>query len=231
MPYPVMNTMLDAGYPAGSLNYWLSSFTRAPRRAHRHGRRGLPPCLPDDGDPVRALPRRRYPSAPPRPPPAPRARSGTSSSRRCGPTRPHGGQHPLDTRTHAALCPPGERRWLNYLGDDQADDAIRAAYGPNYDRLARSSAATTPTTSSTSTTTSRRRALRKEPHEEQNRTHPFAHTPRRAPRQHWPERRRSPPHFPAAPTPKTVVGSVGPGFTIDLTLGGKKVTQLKAGVG
>ena len=27
------------------------------------------------------------------------------------------------------------RRWLNYLGDDQADDAIRAAYGPNYDRL------------------------------------------------------------------------------------------------
>ena len=28
MPYPVMNTLLDAGYPTGSLNYWLSSFTR-----------------------------------------------------------------------------------------------------------------------------------------------------------------------------------------------------------
>ncbi len=28
MPYPVMNTLLDAAYPAGSLNYWLSSFTR-----------------------------------------------------------------------------------------------------------------------------------------------------------------------------------------------------------
>ena len=27
------------------------------------------------------------------------------------------------------------RRWLNYLGDDQGDDAIRAAYGPNYERL------------------------------------------------------------------------------------------------
>ena len=26
-------------------------------------------------------------------------------------------------------------RWLNYLGDDEADDAIRAAYGPNFDRL------------------------------------------------------------------------------------------------
>ena len=34
----------------------------------------------------------------------------------------------------------------------------------------------------------------------------------------------------AASAPKTVVGSVGPGFTIDLKLGGKKVTQLKAGV-
>src|SRR5690348_8631989 len=28
MPYPQMNTLLDAGYPLGSLNYWLSSFTR-----------------------------------------------------------------------------------------------------------------------------------------------------------------------------------------------------------
>jgi FAD/FMN-containing dehydrogenase len=27
------------------------------------------------------------------------------------------------------------RRWLNYLADDQGDDAIRGAYGPNYDRL------------------------------------------------------------------------------------------------
>ena len=28
MPYPVMNTVLDAGFPDGALNYWLSSFTR-----------------------------------------------------------------------------------------------------------------------------------------------------------------------------------------------------------
>ena len=39
--------------------------------------------------------------------------------------------------THAAVGPHlVERKWLNYLGDDQADDAIRGAYGPNYDRLA-----------------------------------------------------------------------------------------------
>jgi plastocyanin len=35
---------------------------------------------------------------------------------------------------------------------------------------------------------------------------------------------------PAAHAPKTVQGSVGPGFTISLTLGGKKVTTLKKGV-
>jgi len=35
---------------------------------------------------------------------------------------------------------------------------------------------------------------------------------------------------PAARTPKTVQGSVGPGFTITLKLGGKKVTTLKQGV-
>jgi plastocyanin len=37
-------------------------------------------------------------------------------------------------------------------------------------------------------------------------------------------------HAPAAPAPKTVQGTVGPGFTIKLTLGGKKVTKLKKGV-
>jgi FAD/FMN-containing dehydrogenase len=29
----------------------------------------------------------------------------------------------------------GSGRWLNYLGDDQPEDAIRAALGQNYDRL------------------------------------------------------------------------------------------------
>jgi Berberine and berberine like len=27
------------------------------------------------------------------------------------------------------------RRWLNYLGDDAGEDAVRAAYGPNHVRL------------------------------------------------------------------------------------------------
>jgi plastocyanin len=35
---------------------------------------------------------------------------------------------------------------------------------------------------------------------------------------------------PATPAPTTVQGTVGPGFTINLTLDGKKVTKLKQGV-
>ena len=39
MPYPVMNTLLDAGYPKGALNYWLSSFTTGmPDAADRRDR-------------------------------------------------------------------------------------------------------------------------------------------------------------------------------------------------
>src|SRR2546430_17214461 len=34
---------------------------------------------------------------------------------------------------------------------------------------------------------------------------------------------------PASAAPKTLTGTVGPGFTISLKLGGKKVTRLKAG--
>ena len=35
---------------------------------------------------------------------------------------------------------------------------------------------------------------------------------------------------PAAPVPKTVKGTVGPGFTISLALNGSQVTRLKTGV-
>jgi hypothetical protein len=38
--------------------------------------------------------------------------------------------------TFAAMRPHfGTGRWLNYLGAHQAEDVIRAACGPNYDRL------------------------------------------------------------------------------------------------
>lgn len=139
MPYPVMNTILDAGFPDGSLNYWLSSFTRG---------------LTDELIEIAVA---RFASVP-SPMAAILFEHFHGAVTRVGATEtavPHRDEgwnlliptvwtDPNDTAanvtwtqdTFAALRPHfGSGRWLNYLGDDQGDDAIRAAYGPNYDRL------------------------------------------------------------------------------------------------
>ena len=139
MPYPVMNTLLDEGYPIGALNYWLSTFTSSlsdeliqvlmerfatvpsPMTAilfeHFHGE------VTRIGVTDTAVPHRD---------------EGWNMLIPSVWTDPADTEANIDwTReTFAALRPHmGAGRWLNYLGDDQAEDAIRAAYGPNYDRL------------------------------------------------------------------------------------------------
>ena len=139
MPYPVMNTLLDAGYPNGSLNYWLSSFTR-----------GLPDGLIDTvverfasvPSPMTGILLEHFHGAV--------TRVGVTDT--AVPHRAEGWNllipsvwmDPAATdeniawtrETHRALSPHlDEARWLNYLGDDQGTDAVRAAYGPNYQRL------------------------------------------------------------------------------------------------
>ncbi|HET7743885.1 MAG TPA: FAD-binding oxidoreductase [Gaiellaceae bacterium] len=139
MPYPVMNTILDAGYPDGALNYWLSSFTSqlsdelvdtmverfasvpSPMSAmlleHFHG------AVTRVGATETAVPHRAE------------SWNVLLPSVWTDPARTD--ENIAWTRdTFAALRPHlGTGRWLNYLGDDQADDAVRAAYGPNLDRL------------------------------------------------------------------------------------------------
>jgi FAD/FMN-containing dehydrogenase len=139
MPYQVMNTLLDAGYPTGCLNYWLSSFTS-----------GLSDDLIDTAverfesvpSPMTAMILERFHGAV--------CRVGVTDT--AVPHRQEGWNLLLPSvwldpaatdaniawtrETHAALAPHlSQARWLNYLGDDQDADAIRAAYGPNYDRL------------------------------------------------------------------------------------------------
>ena len=139
MPYPVMNTILDAGYPAGALNYWLSSFTS-----------GIPDGLVDTvverfatvPSPMSAILFEHFHGAV--------CQVGVSET--AVPHREKGWNlllptvwvDPADTErciawtrdTHAALAEHlTARRWLNYLGDDQDANAVRDAYGPNYDRL------------------------------------------------------------------------------------------------
>jgi FAD/FMN-containing dehydrogenase len=139
MPYPVMNTLLDAGYPVGSLNYWLSSFTR-----------GLPDALIDVvverfasvPSTMTAILFEHFHGAVTRVPPTatavPHRKPGWNLLIPSVWTDPAATEANIrwTRETHAALAPHlAARRWLNYLGDDQAEEAVQAAYGPNYDRL------------------------------------------------------------------------------------------------
>jgi FAD/FMN-containing dehydrogenase len=139
MPYAVMNTILDGGHPRGSLNYWLSSFTR-----------GLPDELIDTmverfasvPSPLSVLLLEHFHGAV--------TRIGVTDT--AVPHRAEGWNllipsvwlDPETTdeniawtrETHRVFGPHlDEGRWLNYLGDDQLGDAVQAAYGPNYARL------------------------------------------------------------------------------------------------
>jgi FAD/FMN-containing dehydrogenase len=134
-----MNTLLDGGYPAGALNYWLSSFTQ-----------GLPDELIDTmverfasvPSPMTAILLEHFHGAV--------TRVGVTQT--AVPHRAEGWNllvpsvwmDPGETdaniawtrEAHRAFRPHlQEARWLNYLGDDQDADAVRAAYGPNYERL------------------------------------------------------------------------------------------------
>jgi FAD/FMN-containing dehydrogenase len=139
MPYPVMNTILDAGFPDGALNYWLSSFTR-----------GLPDGLIDTAverfhlapSQMSAIVLEHFHGAVTRV-----ATTSTAVPHRLPGWNlliPSVWTDPAMTpaniewarETFAALQPHlRSDRWLNYLGDDQSADAVRAAYGPNLERL------------------------------------------------------------------------------------------------
>ncbi len=139
MPYPVMNTLLDGGFPRGALNYWKSTFVR-----------GI-----DDGLIDTMV--QQFESCP-------SPMSGIllehfhGAVTRVGPTDtavPHRAPgynllipsvwtDPAETdanvawtrATFDAFAPyRGEGRWLNYFGDDEDATALDAAYGPNRARL------------------------------------------------------------------------------------------------
>ena len=139
MPYPVMNTLLDDGFPSGSMNYWMSSFTAGlsdglidamvERFAtvpsimssilleHFHG------AVTRVGATDTAVPHRE---------------EGWNLLIPSVWTDPAATEENIrwTKESHAAFSEHlVERRWLNYLTDDQGESAVRAAYGPNWERL------------------------------------------------------------------------------------------------
>ena len=141
MTYPAINTMLDAGFPPGSLNYWKSSFLREL----------------DDGmidsliesftacpSPMSGIVMEHFHGA--------ATRVGVTET--AVPHREPGYNLLLTSlwtdraetkrnvawsrETYAALKPYfAARRYVNYLSEDDADAAGRVVYGPNFDRLSK----------------------------------------------------------------------------------------------
>jgi FAD/FMN-containing dehydrogenase len=141
IPYSALNGMLDAGYPAGALNYWKAAFLPAlgdaaidalvsahekcpvPTSAilieNLHGAATRVPvdatafALRDEGFNTLALGQWMDPA------------QGQATIAWC-------------RETFTAMQPfVGARRYMNYLGDDEPDGAAAAAYGPNVARLRR----------------------------------------------------------------------------------------------
>ncbi len=139
MPYPAMNAMLDGGFPKGALNYWRSSFVS-----------GLTDGFIDTAverfaaapSPMTAMLLERFHGAVTRIPvddaAVPHREEGWNLLIASVWTDPSTTDANVSWTkdTYAALEEHfAGRRWLNYLADDDGNDAVRAAYGPNYDRL------------------------------------------------------------------------------------------------
>lgn len=139
MPYSAVNAMLDANYPRGALGYWKSSFLDE-----------LSDELIDEAiaqfaktpSIMNAILIEQYHGAVTRVP----VEATAVANREPGYNllMPSTWLDPADTEANVAWTREAytafspwfrEGRWLNYLGDDESIDAVRAAYGPNWDRL------------------------------------------------------------------------------------------------
>jgi FAD/FMN-containing dehydrogenase len=139
LPYSTMNSMLDAAYPPGALNYWKSSFLAG---LSDEAIRTMIDCFGRCPTPMASLLLEHFHGAV--------TRVGVTDT--AFPLRVAGynllvlseWMDPKDNEaciswartSHAAMQPfMGGGRYVNYLGDDEAEAEVVTAYGPNYGRL------------------------------------------------------------------------------------------------
>ena len=139
MPYCELNTMLDAAFPKGALNYWKSSFLA---RLSDDAIDSMIACFSVCPTPMGQVLIEHFHGAATR----------VSSSDTAFPHRAEGYNlllvsewmdHATTDRciawardTYSAMGPfVASRRYVNYLGDDEEEDSVAAAYGRNYQRL------------------------------------------------------------------------------------------------
>jgi FAD/FMN-containing dehydrogenase len=139
VPYPAMCTLLDDGFPRGALSYWKSTFVRGLEDELLDA---LIVAFAECPSPMHAIVFEHFHGEVTRAP----VLDSAVPHREAGYNVLIPGEwiDPGDTEeniawvraTYAALQPhAADRRWLNYLDHDDEVDAVRAAYGPNYDRL------------------------------------------------------------------------------------------------
>jgi FAD/FMN-containing dehydrogenase len=139
MSYCDLNTMLDAGYPRGALNYWKSSFLAA---VTDDAIRAAIDCFARCPSPMSKLLLEHLHGAVTRIDPADTAFPHRSEgfnllflSEWHDPAQ-NEACIAWTRESYAAVQPfVGANRYVNYLDGDERTDAIAAAYGPNYQRL------------------------------------------------------------------------------------------------
>jgi FAD/FMN-containing dehydrogenase len=141
MPYCQLNSMLDAAYPKGALNYWKSSFLT---QLSDEAIDTMIECFAECPTPMGQLILEHIHGA------ASRIGAGDTAF----PHRSIGYNFLVlcewmdpkisdrciawARKTYTAMQPfAASGRYVNYLGDDEAGDPVAAAYGPNYRRLNR----------------------------------------------------------------------------------------------
>jgi FAD/FMN-containing dehydrogenase len=139
LPYSTMNSMLDAAYPRGALNYWKSNFLAS---LSDDALRTMIDCFAECPTPMGQLLLEHFHGAV--------TRIGVTDT--AFPLRQEGYNllvlsewiDPSDNdacigwarKSYTAMRPfMGSGRYVNYLGDDEGGEEVVAAYGPNYRRL------------------------------------------------------------------------------------------------
>ncbi len=141
MPYPAINTMLDAAYPTGSLNYWKSSFVA---ELSDDALRTIAEAFPSCPSPMTAVLLEHFHGAVARVGVADTAVQHRETGYNLAITSVWTDPAQTDANlawtreTYAALEPYfAGRRYLNYMSEDDLGQAVQAGYGPNYERLAK----------------------------------------------------------------------------------------------
>jgi FAD/FMN-containing dehydrogenase len=139
IPYAAINSMLDDGFPKGALNYWKSSFLEGLSDGAIETMISAFARCPS---PMTSMLLEDFHGAVTRVPVEATAYAQRTPSLNLGVMSEW--LDPSQTaaniawtrETYDALKPfQAPRRYLNYLGDDEPDGSVAAAYGPNYRRL------------------------------------------------------------------------------------------------